>query len=139
VCFALLLVFNFVALIMANVEAVKARQVKVEYGESKYIGMAMGLTLQIFLVGTPLLFLVSDSPSANYFVKSSIVFCVSMSFLMFLFVPKLWVWYRKPAERISAQPTRNGLSCTKRSFGGNAVSDILFSSLFNFVAPLSHE
>lgn len=129
---ALLLAFNIVALIMANVEAFKARHIKVEYGESKYIGIAMAMTMQILLVGTPLLFLLSDSPSVNYFVRTSIVFCVSMSFLLLLFVPKLMVWYKKPNETISLteKTTTVGLSLTARkSFGGNAVSHFVESSV----------
>jgi gamma-aminobutyric acid type B receptor len=90
---ALLAATNGAALILANVEAYKARAVSTEYGESKYIAMAMGSMLQIMLVGVPLLFLVDDNPSAKYFIRSSIVFIICMSILLFIFVPKVKVWY----------------------------------------------
>jgi 7 transmembrane sweet-taste receptor of 3 GCPR len=121
VCFSLSIIFNFTALVLANVEAYRARNVKVEYGESRYIGMAMASTLQLFVVGMPLLFLVSDNPSVSYFVRCFLIFGVCMAFLMFLFIPKVLAW----ARTISGEEVNRsgpGLNVSmKKSFGGNAV------------------
>lgn len=121
VCFSLSIIFNFTALVLANVEAYRARNVKVEYGESRYIGMAMASTLQLFVVGLPLLFLVSDNPSVSYFVRCFLIFGVCMAFLMFLFVPKIIA--RARAEPGALHRSGPGLNFSvRRSIGGNAVS-----------------
>ena len=65
-----LVLVNLLALILANVEAYKARNISDEYSESKYIGVAMALTLQIFVIGIPILFLVGENPTAKFFVSS---------------------------------------------------------------------
>ena len=81
-------IFNGAALIGANIEAYKARNVDTEYGESSYIGLIMGSFLQVVLVGLPLFFLVNDNPTARFFLTSSMVFLMSISVLLLLFVPK---------------------------------------------------
>lgn len=122
VCFSLSIIFNFAALVLSNVEAYRARKVKVEYGESRYIGMAMASTLQLFVVGVPLLFLVTDNPSVSYFVRCFLIFGVCMAFLMFLFIPKILAWaHTKPGEIVN-RSGGPGLNVSMRqSFGGKSV------------------
>lgn len=79
---------NGAALIGANVEAYKARNVDTEFGESNYIGLIMGSYLQVVAVGLPLFFLVNDNPTARFFLTSSMVFLMCVSVLLLLFVPK---------------------------------------------------
>jgi hypothetical protein len=55
--------------------------------------------LQISLVGIPLLFLVEENPSANYFIRVSIVFIYCVSVLGLLFVPKLRDFYYPSSEQ----------------------------------------
>jgi hypothetical protein len=86
VCF--ISVLNGAALIGANIEAYKARNVDTGYGESTFIGLIMGSFLQVVAVGLPLFFLVNDNPTARFFLTSSMVFIMSMSVLLLLFVPK---------------------------------------------------
>jgi 7 transmembrane sweet-taste receptor of 3 GCPR len=121
VCLSLSIILNFTALVLANVEAYRARNVKVEYGESNYIGMAMASTLQLFVVGMPLLFLVSDNPSVSYFVRCFLIFGVCMAFLMFLFIPKILAWARTKSGEV-VNRSGPGLNVSMRqSFGGKAV------------------
>jgi ABC-type glycerol-3-phosphate transport system substrate-binding protein len=90
----LLGILNGGVLIVANVEAYKARKIDTEYGESVYIGLIMLFFLQIVLVGVPLYFIVSGNVVANFFLSSSMVSIMSMSVLLLMFIPK-FVIYRK--------------------------------------------
>ena len=83
---SIIVCLNILALILANVEAFKARRLGTEYGESSYIVIAMLGILQIVAVGVPLLFLVDENPAANYFLRTSMVFIVAMSLLLLIFV-----------------------------------------------------
>ncbi|MGK3754091.1 MAG: hypothetical protein ACI8RD_006399 [Bacillariaceae sp.] len=84
-----LLVINSSAVILANVQAYRARFISDEFSESKYIGLINLMMLQILLVGIPLIFLVHENPRAEFFVVSSIVLILSLSLLLLIFVPKL--------------------------------------------------
>ena len=84
-----LLAINFLALILALVELYRARNISMEYSESKYIAIAIGSNLQVFLTGVPILLLVNDSPQLLYFVKSSLVFVLAMSMLILICIPKM--------------------------------------------------
>jgi hypothetical protein len=97
---------NGTALILANVEAYKARQLTTEYGESKYIAMIMASILQVIIVGLPLMFLVDDNPAASYFIRSSIIFVICMSTLTLIFVPKIITcWKKKDARKLAVTIT----------------------------------
>lgn len=115
-CFALLAVVNFSALVLANWQAYQARHLSTEYGESKYIAIAMASILQVVIVGIPLLFLVNENPPANYFIRSSIIFVVCLSILLLVFVPKIYYFWRT-----NRTLHRNGAKTTSRT-GGLAFS-----------------
>ena len=85
---SVLAILNGAALIGANFEAYKARNVDTEFGESSYIGLIMGSFLQVVAVGLPLFFLVKDNPTARFFLTSSMVFLMCISVLLLLFIPK---------------------------------------------------
>ena len=91
-----LAILNFTALIIANVEAYKARSINDELSESKYIGLATLSMLQIFIVGVPLLVIVYQDPSAYFFMWTGIIFIISTSILFLIFIPKILTW-RTPA------------------------------------------
>lgn len=86
---SLILAVNVLALVLANVQAYQARMISDEFSESQYIGLAMFAVLEVFLFTFPISFLVADNPQARYFVYSGIIFVVSMSLLLLVFVPKL--------------------------------------------------
>jgi len=62
---ATLAILNFIALVLANVQAYHARSINDELSESKYIGLATLSMFQIFLVGIPLLVIVRNEPSGK--------------------------------------------------------------------------
>ena len=70
-------------------QAYRARAVQVEFGESTYIALIILSLLQALFIGTPLLVMSSDNPSALYFIKAAVLFITSMAVLSLMFVPKL--------------------------------------------------
>jgi hypothetical protein len=76
-------------LILANYQAFAAREIRIEFSESKYIGIAMGSMLQACLMGMPILFLVQENPQAYYLVLSSMIFAISLATLLLIFMPKI--------------------------------------------------
>lgn len=77
------------ALVLANIQAYKAREFSTEFSESKYVGIAMIGLLQIGFVGAPVIVLVNANPTASFFVRSALIFVVCMSILLLVFVPKV--------------------------------------------------
>jgi hypothetical protein len=86
---SLIIVVNSCALLLANVEAYRARSISDEFSESKYIGFAMVSMLQALLLGLPLAVLVTNNPAARLFTYSGIIVLISMSLLLLIFVPKM--------------------------------------------------
>jgi 7 transmembrane sweet-taste receptor of 3 GCPR/5'-nucleotidase, C-terminal domain len=85
---SLIATFNFVALVMACVQAYVARDISDEFSESKYIGIAIYGWLQTCVIGVPILFLIDDgNPTAQYFLQVALVFVVSMSMVSIIFAP----------------------------------------------------
>jgi 7 transmembrane sweet-taste receptor of 3 GCPR len=87
-CFCLLLIINFVAVILALKQIYNARNISTEYNEGVYITIAMASMLQAFLTCLPILALVQNSPPVSFFVKTSIIFVISMSLILLIFLPK---------------------------------------------------
>ena len=81
-------VMNAVVLFLALVQAWKARNISDEFSEAKIVGSALYGWLQLLIVGVPVLFLISDdNTTARYFVLVALIFLVSMSMLLIIFVP----------------------------------------------------
>lgn len=91
---ACLIVLAFACVIRASVSAWKARAVNVEYSESKYISVIVIGMLQTFPIGIPLVILSYANPTAKYFVKTAIIFALTLSISLLIFVPKI-IWHRK--------------------------------------------
>lgn len=119
----LLAVVNLAAVLLANIQAFKARAISDEYAESRYIGVAMAGMLQVCLVGVPVLFLVEANPPAFFLVLSSIIFLVSMSLLLLIFVPKVWlVRHDKAHPQLSRRASSQGVS---RQYSGLSVPSLV--------------
>jgi len=135
VCISLLAILNGLALFLANFQAYQARNLATEYGESKYIGMAMLCILQVVLIGIPLLFLVNSNPSASYFIRVTIIFVICFSILSLIYVPKIYHFYRKDGKKksMTASMARNGglsyrvLDKVSHFFSTNILSVCFFS------------
>jgi 7 transmembrane sweet-taste receptor of 3 GCPR len=88
---------NFVVLILAVVEAYRARNLSTEFAESTYIFLALISTLLVVFIGVPVLVISADNPDASVFVSSAIIFVASTSILCLIFVPKYK--YEKDRQR----------------------------------------
>lgn len=86
--FLVISVLNFTMVILANIQAYRARKIATEFSESKYIGIIMASILQACCIGVPVVVVVMDQPSANYIVPVLLVFVICMSMLLLMFVPK---------------------------------------------------
>jgi len=104
----LLGILNGGVLIVANVEAYKARTIDTEYGESVYIGLIMLFFLQIVLVGVPLFFIVQSNLVARFFLTTSMVFIMSMTVLLLIFVPKFLIYRKRLREGTQTGKTMMG-------------------------------
>jgi hypothetical protein len=86
---SLLGVLNFLALFACCHQAYKARSISDDFSESAYIGLAIYGWLQITVVAIPVLFLIDDNPTAQYFLQAALIFILSMSMLLIIAVPAL--------------------------------------------------
>jgi len=93
------MVVDFSALLLANFQSYKARHIKTDFNESGHVGIAMLSILQIFLVGTPLVFLVNDNPPAKFFVLTAMVCVICLSVLLVMFIPKIVSSCKKTEEQ----------------------------------------
>ncbi|KAL7549918.1 hypothetical protein ACHAWF_013171 [Thalassiosira exigua] len=120
-----LALLNFVALLVANIQAYKARFITDELAESKYIGLTTLSMLQIFVVGVPLLVIVYDNPSAYFFVWTGIIFVVSTSILMLIFAPKVMT----VRERKNQGPTGTRMSQWSSNQGRGSAAPSMVSEM----------
>jgi uncharacterized protein YhhL (DUF1145 family) len=116
VMLSLLAAVNVGALLMACSQAYLARNISDEFSESKYIGIAIYGWFQILVVGVPILFLIgSDNPVARYFLQVLLIFIVSMSMLLILFVPA-FVNYNKQRRSPRQRVTVTGIQASSFDF-----------------------
>lgn len=80
--FGAVVVLNFCALILALVEAYKAKHGNDALSERTYIFWNFAGMIQVAVVGVPLIALVRDVPVASYFVKTALVFVLCLSTLL---------------------------------------------------------
>ena len=84
-----LAIINLCVLILAIWQAYKAREIRLEFAESKYIAICLISLLEALLIGIPILMVVRDSPQAYYLTIIFIVFVICMGVLFLIFVPKM--------------------------------------------------
>jgi len=84
---ALIFSVNLLALIVALWEAYKARKVTYELSDGGSVTMVVVSIFQVAVVGVPILPLTRDDPQASFLLKTGLVFVISLSSLLFIFVP----------------------------------------------------
>lgn len=94
-----ILLVDFLSILIACVQAYRAREIGDEFSESQWVAFTMVSWFQVFVVGIPVMVLVQEQPTAAYFLKTSIVFIVCMSLLLFIFVPKVLIQQRNVSIR----------------------------------------
>ena len=86
-----LALINFFVLVIASWQAIKARNLKSEFSEAKYVGLAVGGLFQAFLTGIPVVVVAKGQPSAYYLILTMVIFLVCEGLLILIFVPKIWL------------------------------------------------
>jgi len=144
--FGAVVLLNFCALVLALIEAFKARNLNDSLSESKYIFFIFGSMLQIGVVGVPLIALVAQDPVASYFVKSALVFVLCMSTLLLIFVPKMRNWQQGYSTRAlttsnrarqSSRPRDGATSSNQFTSGGGPSGSHQFTHIGARLAPSS--
>jgi hypothetical protein len=119
---------NACALVLANWQAYKARNINMEFNESKFVTLAMASMLQVLLIALPLTFLVTENPTARLFVLSGIIFVISMSLLILIFVPKMT--FRATKDKTAFRQSvltngSNGIRCIEDSTTGEYKMSVI--------------
>lgn len=119
---SIILALNFSMIVLANVQAYRARKITTDYAESKYIGIIMVSILQACCIGLPLIALVSDQPVANFILRSALIFAVCMSMLLLMFVPKMFYLKKWKADRIKKENLKKEKAAARKKAMERAVA-----------------
>ena len=84
--------FNFVVVLFANYQSYRARHTPSELNDSYYVALCMASLLECFLIGGPILWLVSNNPSADFVLKSVLIFTSILSILGPIYLHKFKVY-----------------------------------------------
>jgi hypothetical protein len=106
---------NVVALFVACKQAYQARNISDEFSEAKNMGVGLFSWFQLIAVGFPMLFLIdSDNPTARYFLQVFLVFAISMSMQLLIYVPMIIQAYK-----VRKNGGRQGTDATAGSANGS--------------------
>lgn len=128
-----ILLVNIAALVVANYQCYKARNVPNDFNESFYIALANAAMLEAVLLGGPILLVVSEDPVANFLVRSILATIVCFTILLPVFVPKYVQSIIRNRRRTAGQRVRVSLGhvpARRESFNlgqGNLPGDIASS------------
>jgi len=103
----LIAIVNFLALVLANIQAFRARNITTEFSESLYVMMTMVSLLQALVIGVPLLVIVHENPVAGYFICSGLIFVVTTAILGLMFVPKMYLVRQRARDGAESSASRN--------------------------------
>ena len=80
--------FHILVLLVGNYLAYKTREVGTAFSESKYISIAMVSNLQVLALSIPVLIIVADNATSNFFVRAGVIFLNDFTVLNLIFLPK---------------------------------------------------
>jgi len=101
-----LAVLNFSVIVTACWQALEARDIKSEFGETRYITLAVSSLFQAFVTGVPVIVVVRDEPIAYYLLLSFMIFLLCMVLLWLIFLPKM-IMQRKYAGMSDEEQRRH--------------------------------
>lgn len=79
------------------------RMLSVEFHESEYIAMILGVVLLMSFMGVPVLIIAREDQQAYLFVLSAFIFTVCMAILCLIYVPKVVYHYQNPRGKSKLQ------------------------------------
>ena len=113
---------------LAIFQAWKARNLSTEFAESKYVAMALSITLIATILTVPILVVVKDQPDAATFISTALIFVLTSSTLGSIFIPKIIYHLERTSfsspdftsngSRIGASSTSSTSSIDRFSMGG---------------------
>lgn len=89
---AALVTVNACVIAVASYQSYVARKISTEFSESDYIAKCVMLVLIVSFMSGPMFLFADQNPKSYFFMVTSSVFCVSLSLLLLIFLPK--VFYR---------------------------------------------
>ena len=126
---ACLSAINLGAVVLANIQAWRARDLSDDLSESKYIGLIMMCLLQTWITGVPVIFLVHEDPRAYYVVVSMIIFLTCTAVLSLTFLPKIKRWQSWKSGAMSR--SSRGATSSDLKFGDSVLRGSRVSGLQN--------
>jgi len=133
-----ILVVNFSSILLACAEAYRAREIGDEFSESKWVAVTIASWFQVFVVGMPVMFLVTEFPTATYFLKTSIIFVACMSLLLFIFVPKVMIQRKNVVIKGSMVMRNSNKRAFSKSMQQSQQGSTPFSSEATAATPQSN-
>ena len=122
-------VVNITLLIVSCLQAWEARDIKSEFAESKWIGLAVFSMSQGFLTGIPIVVAVAqEDPKTFYLTLTLLLFVICMAVLLLIFLPKVIIHARyrnmTPAEqkKAMAASVRSSSGLTYGGLGPQSAS-----------------
>ncbi|CAJ1917965.1 unnamed protein product [Cylindrotheca closterium] len=83
--FGMLVIIHISLVALATYMCYKARGIPTQYSEHKYVTVAMGSNLQLFMLGIPLLLIASTDPGAHFFVRSAVIWMNDLMIISLIF------------------------------------------------------
>jgi gamma-aminobutyric acid type B receptor len=80
-------------LMYGNYLTYTARNLPTTFQESKWIALAMGSMLQLFMMGVPIVYAVANDPTARGLVMTSVIFLNNLVLIGAVMFPKLHAYY----------------------------------------------
>jgi gamma-aminobutyric acid type B receptor len=118
---------NLLAVGIACWQAYQARDIKSEFSEAKYIGLAVFSLFQAFLMGIPMVAVVRNMPQAHYLVLTIMIFLLCMLVLLIIHLPKI-LMQRKYAGMTDVEQRRAIQTSLQRSTGSSIKKESTTSS-----------
>jgi hypothetical protein len=117
ITYCVTIIVNLGLLIVSCYQAWEARDIKSEFAESKWIGLAVFSMSQGFLTGIPIVLAVAkEQPETFYLTITLLIFVISMVVLLLIFLPKV-VMLRRYNKMSVADQRRSMASSVKLSSG----------------------
>ena len=135
---SIILALHFAVLVYGNYMCYKGRNAGTAFSESKYVFMAMVSNLQIMALGLPMLVMVYDNPTTNYFMRTGIVFFNDVGVMLLIFLPKIYLVYFGSEDDLN-QATSTQTSAGQTKTGSNSTGNDRTAELEQEILDLKAE
>ena len=108
--------FNFAMVLVANYQSYRGRNVPSDFNESIFVALSMASLLECFLIGAPILWLVSSDPTSDFVIKAVLIAFMCAAIVVPIYFNK----FRKRGDmaNLNAQLTAYRRSIARPGPGG---------------------